>query len=287
MNQPDRYRHRRPAEVDAIQWTGETNCPAVFAFLGFEHPDDETDHGVIHFDTPTGTATAQHGDWILRNERGEYGLCTADLFAAAYEPAAQSPADRAAEENTALWDELHRRDTETDQPHATDRAALRDRIAEALISWTYRGKDPEHGGILETVRANAYSRADAVLAVLPAPVDRAAVLLWAAEQIDAETRQAKADGVLEPDKYRPCRDASAQLRRLAGEQPAQDEARRCPRCSEDLTAYEDDDFVYLKGDDRPYCSGECVVAAHRAELKRPPLDPVHILGIESDQPPSA
>jgi hypothetical protein len=63
----------------------------------------------------------------------------------------------------------------------------------------------------------------AVPAGLAPATDRAAVLLWAADQIDAETRQAKADGVLEPDKYRPCRDASAQLRRLAGE-AQQDEA---------------------------------------------------------------
>ncbi|NEY33054.1 hypothetical protein GTU99_12775 [Streptomyces sp. PRKS01-65] len=62
------------------------------------------------------------------------------------------------------------------QEPATDRAALRDRIAEALISWTYRGQEPDpETGILETVRANAYSRADAVLAVLPATADRAAV----------------------------------------------------------------------------------------------------------------
>lgn len=46
------------------------------------------------------------------------------------------------------------------------RPELRDQIAEALIAWTYRGKGPEHGGILETVRANAYSRADAVMVVL-------------------------------------------------------------------------------------------------------------------------
>jgi hypothetical protein len=46
--------------------------------------------------------------------------------------------------------------------------------------------------------------------------DRDAILRWAADQIDAETRQAKAHGVLEPDKFRPCRDASAQLRALAG-----------------------------------------------------------------------
>lgn len=59
----------------------------------------------------------------------------------------------------------------------------------------------------------------------PVRCERAAILLWAADQIDAETQQAKADGVLEPDKYRPCRDASAQLRRLAGEAPQDGEAR--------------------------------------------------------------
>jgi hypothetical protein len=53
---------------------------------------------------------------------------------------------------------------------AADRAGLREQIAEALVAWTYRGKNPEHGGILETVRANAYSRADAVLAVLFGPI---------------------------------------------------------------------------------------------------------------------
>ncbi|RRQ81521.1 nucleoside triphosphate pyrophosphohydrolase [Streptomyces griseofuscus] len=72
----------------------------------------------------------------------------------------------------------------------------------------------------------------ALAAVLPAPDQRAAVLLWAADQIDAETRQLKADGVLEPDKYRPCRDAADQLRRLAGK-AQQDEATpqwvcKCP-----------------------------------------------------------
>ncbi|UPZ27698.1 hypothetical protein MUK60_07600 [Streptomyces sp. LRE541] len=58
--------------------------------------------------------------------------------------------------------------------------------------------------------------AELAAAVPSAPTSRAALLLWAADQIDAETRQAKADGVLEPDKFRPCRDASAQLRALAG-----------------------------------------------------------------------
>src|SRR5690606_27145251 len=63
----------------------------------------------------------------------------------------------------------------------TDQTALRDRIAEALMRWTERGNSPQYAAMRrpETVRANAYSRADAVLAVLPT-TDRAAVLREAA-----------------------------------------------------------------------------------------------------------
>ncbi|MFD7109115.1 hypothetical protein ACFWAF_02860 [Streptomyces microflavus] len=66
-------------------------------------------------------------------------------------------------------------------------------------------------------------------AVPPAPADRAAVFREAADAIDAETRRLIADGVLEHDKLRPCRDASAQLRALAddaaaGVQPPTSEA---------------------------------------------------------------
>src|SRR5690606_622955 len=59
----------------------------------------------------------------------------------------------------------------------TDQTALRDRIAEALMRWTERGNSPQYAAMRrpETVQANAYSRADAVLAVLPT-TDRAAVL---------------------------------------------------------------------------------------------------------------
>jgi hypothetical protein len=140
---------------------------------------------------------------------------------------------------------------------ATDRDTL-ERVARRLAArdWCIdeEGDDDwERRG--EKFRADYLEWAREVLTVLPAPdqqaadverwqrkynaeharhvavvgalvTDRAAVLLWAADQIDAETRQAKADGVLEPDKFRPCRDASAQLRRLAGE--AQQD--RCPSC---------------------------------------------------------
>jgi hypothetical protein len=65
----------------------------------------------------------------------------------------------------------------TNLPEPADQTALRDRIAEALMRWTERGDSPQYAAMRrpETVRANAYSRADAVLAVLP-PTDRAAVL---------------------------------------------------------------------------------------------------------------
>lgn len=114
----------------------------------------------------------------------------------------------------------------------TDRANLRDRIAEALISWTYRGKDPEHGGILATVRANAYSRADAVLAVLPEPADRAAVLstterdmLRYALDLAQEQMFSRGDEFTEDDQA-----AVDRLRRMAGETPATTEAHTCGNC---------------------------------------------------------
>src|SRR5690606_10096995 len=71
----------------------------------------------------------------------------------------------------------------------TDQAALRDRIAEALMRWTERGNSPQYAAMRrpETVRANAYSRADAALAVLPTP-DRAAVLGEAAALLHQRAR---------------------------------------------------------------------------------------------------
>jgi diadenosine tetraphosphate (Ap4A) HIT family hydrolase len=83
--------------------------------------------------------------------------------------------------------------------------------------WDTSGKPCGHCARLAAARENLAAYDANPDAVPPEPADRANVLLWAADQIDAETRQAKTDGVLEPDKYRPCRDASAQLRALAAE----------------------------------------------------------------------
>jgi len=43
----------------------------------------------------------------------------------------------------------------------------------------------------------------------------AAELRTAADMVDAETQRCKDDGVLEPDQYRPCRDATEQIRQHA------------------------------------------------------------------------
>ena len=53
----------------SIQWLGIQNCEEVFAFLGWEHPDDETDHSVIYLND----GTAVHpGDWIVQVSNGEF-----------------------------------------------------------------------------------------------------------------------------------------------------------------------------------------------------------------------
>lgn len=102
-------------------------------------------------------------------------------------------------------------------PPPTDQAALRDRIAKALVDWAYRSTDRKYTALRrdETVRANAYSRADAVLAVLPEVADRAAVLREAADAVAADTgfhiRYGSATDYAE--HY------AALLRRLAAEAP--------------------------------------------------------------------
>src|SRR5690606_17324987 len=103
-----------------------------------------------------------------------------------------------------------------------DQAALRDRIAEALMRWTERGNSPQYAAMRrpETVRANAYSRADAVLAVLP-PTDRAAVLREAAALL--HQRASSIDALSSSDFGEEARavgelaEAAETLRRMADE----------------------------------------------------------------------
>ena len=76
---------KKPVVIEAVQWRGERDCEAVFAFLGWDHPTDETAHDEIHIPTLEGTMTASPGDWIIRGVQGEYYPCKPDIFAATYE----------------------------------------------------------------------------------------------------------------------------------------------------------------------------------------------------------
>ncbi|WP_019060025.1 hypothetical protein [Streptomyces prunicolor] len=89
------------------------------------------------------------------------------------------------------------------------------------------------------------------------------------------------DGFTEEDQA-----AVTSLRRLLAAVPAVvpggagEDRLLCPRCRQDITDYAEDDFVFRTGDERPHCSGECVIAAHRKNLPTAPAEPVrHAPGI--------
>jgi hypothetical protein len=115
-------------------------------------------------------------------------------------------------------------------PPATNQTALREQVAEALVDWAYRSADRKYTALRrdETVRANAYSRADAVLAVLPAPVDRAAVLAEAAARY--EEILANADTGQDPRYWTAVRDIALGLRAMADEDRPEgdDTVHACP-----------------------------------------------------------
>ena len=79
-----RYR-TRPAEVEAIRWTGE-NCKAVFAFIGWPPcGDDELDHSQLLGLGDNGDATAGAGDWVVRVADDRFEVLTDEEFRAQYE----------------------------------------------------------------------------------------------------------------------------------------------------------------------------------------------------------
>lgn len=131
-------------------------------------------------------------------------------------------------------------------------------FAAHVIGWVRAALKGKHAvAELTVVEAPA-----AVSVPPPAPqaADRAAVLAEVADWLKAWRPEFfERWAIAEQERYEGgIVDAAAELRRLAAE------ARRCPRCGEDLATYAEDDLVWRTGDDRPYCSGECVIAAHRA-----------------------
>lgn len=95
---------RRDYTVSAVRWLGEENCEEVFAFLGLDHPDDELDHGSIHFDNPSGGIdTVFPGDWVVANNRGAGHYAYDDAwFRVAFDPEEE---DTDLPQPLLLWDE--------------------------------------------------------------------------------------------------------------------------------------------------------------------------------------
>lgn len=98
-----RYRNR-PAEVEAVQWTGD-NAAALRAFCG---PDFDTIEPEYRVEDPDETAAVReyahgtwlglkHGDWVLKSEEG-FTATSDEAFRAVWEPApvVVPAADRAA-----------------------------------------------------------------------------------------------------------------------------------------------------------------------------------------------
>lgn len=56
--------------AEAVRWLGLENCTEVFAFLGWDHGADETDHSVIRGLGPDGDLEAHWGDWLVRDSDG-------------------------------------------------------------------------------------------------------------------------------------------------------------------------------------------------------------------------
>ncbi|GGM07019.1 hypothetical protein GCM10010099_23780 [Streptomyces cinereus] len=144
----------------------------------------------------------------------------------------------------------------------TDRAALRDRIAEALADAT-GARWPAQAFLTE---------ADAVLGVLPEPADRAAVLREAADALQQRGKPV----CVEEDGDCCWFDAVKELRRVAAEaQPTTKPERTCT-CDHPA----DEHSVYG-------CADGCACEWMPKRRKRPPMDPVHILGIYADDEPAA
>jgi hypothetical protein len=264
----DRYRHR-PVEIEALRWNpgslvdaARVVGPLLREGVNFRHPSGDGATTTLLIDTPEGEQVAQPGDWIVRPAGGDWAVMPAADFAERYELAAAPSAP-------------------------ADRAALRVEIAEALMRWAERNNDPQYAAMRrsETVRANAYGRADAVLAVLPEPADRPVILREAAERVTGHA----ADHF--PDEYDDYADQlAAELRRMAGEaqQPTPCSARPCNPNADELCDTHAQIKYHAEGE-HAFCEPGCDDEAQQPETQAdcPHCPDGHTLPTRGSQPWSA
>lgn len=96
---------KKPVVIEAVQLDGTLEAfEAAVAFMGTAggahngHLENDDPHkSWLYIDTLEGQMVAHTGDWIIRGVKGEFYPCKPDIFAATYEPAGDSLADRQGE----------------------------------------------------------------------------------------------------------------------------------------------------------------------------------------------
>ena len=88
---------KKPIEIEAIQWTGDSSVKAVSEFLGANNQELENDDYVIKLENGTcrlgnlyiktleGLMLANIGDWVIKGVNGEFYPCKPDIFEKTYE----------------------------------------------------------------------------------------------------------------------------------------------------------------------------------------------------------
>jgi hypothetical protein len=85
---------KRSVTIEAMQFTAE-NKDRVFNWVTCSHYPDWNDKGepVIVMPMREGDVQAWLGDWIIKDENGDFAVCKPDVFAATYEPVEEDETD--------------------------------------------------------------------------------------------------------------------------------------------------------------------------------------------------
>lgn len=98
-DQPARYR-RRPAEIEAVQWT-DTNADALAAFAGHRFMTVDPEDRIDDADATASLIESAHecwsllrpGDWVVKRGEDDFAVLTTEEFADLYEAAPATEAD--------------------------------------------------------------------------------------------------------------------------------------------------------------------------------------------------
>ena len=84
MSEPCKYR-KRPVEIEAMQWTGDTHEMRQAVREWVDAAIDETALTGLAIETLEGWLNVSPGDWIIKGVKGEFYPCKPDVFDATYD----------------------------------------------------------------------------------------------------------------------------------------------------------------------------------------------------------